>query len=84
MLLKNAKFRLGKFTIPIVLLAFLTSFILFDGVIINSWGAFLLFAFWSMVGLGVYRFMYQKRLNENVDMEATFALIPPEWRFVTS
>jgi len=78
MLLKNARFRLGKLAIPIALVAFLMSLILFGGVIVSSWRSFLVFSAWSMVGLGVYRFMYQRRLNENVDMEATFALIPPE------
>jgi len=78
LILKNAKFSLGRFNIVVAVLAFLTCLVLFGEFIIDSSNSFLLFVAWSGVGVVVYYWVQRIRLKQRVDMQATFALIPPE------
>jgi amino acid transporter len=78
LILKNAKFRLGRLTRPVAVLAFLTCLVLFGEFILDSRNSFFFFVIWSAVGATVYYWIQQRKLREKVDMQATFALIPPE------
>ena len=78
LILKNAKFRLGRLTRPVAVLAFLTCLVLFGEFILDSRNSFLLFVIWSALGATVYYSIQQRKLREKIDMQATFALIPPE------
>jgi len=78
LMLKNAKFRLGRFTRPVAVVAFLTCLVLFGEFILESRDSFFFFTIWSALGAAVYYWIQQRKLSEKIDMQATFALIPPE------
>jgi amino acid transporter len=78
LILKKAMFNLRWFNIPVAVLAFATCLVLFGEFVLGSRDSFLLFVVWSAVGASVYYWIQRKRLSEKIDMQATFALIPPE------
>ena len=78
LILKKAMFNLRWLNIPVAVLAFATCLVLFGEFVLGSRDSFLLFVVWSAVGASVYYWIQRKRLSEKIDMQATFALIPPE------